>query len=56
MDAIIKFKDASGPTKIYKVLAVLRTKFCTKIVTERNRVTSYENCDIQDIFLEDFGK
>lgn len=58
MTAIITFKPGTSmaPHKIVNVVAILTTQFTTKFITKNNKVQSMENCDVENVFLENMGK
>lgn len=63
MNVIITFKNNTGndgkpisPSRVVNVMAILTTSYATKLIQKNNRVQSFENCDIENMFLQDMGK
>jgi hypothetical protein len=58
MTVIVTFKNNTDMKvhRVVNVIAILTTKYSTKLVQISNRVQSFENCDIENMFLENMGK
>jgi hypothetical protein len=57
--AIIVLKPNVGinsPQRVVNVMAILTTPYSTKFVQKSNRIVSFENCDLQNVMLENMGK
>lgn len=61
MTVVVTFKPGSGgegkptpsPVRITRVIAIMKLAYSVKIVTQTNRVHSFENSDVENYFVSE---